>query len=661
MVSQDNRLMARPLDRSLDRPLTDLVPSKPYGAAPGQTTNIRDYIFVILKRKWLILSLVLVVTSLVTIQMFRTPSTYEGVTEIRIEPKARNILQTRDITIQNSLNDPNFVGTQLKLLQNPALARQVVLTLDLQNNPSFLGGQSQGGFFSSLRSIFRRDRKATTASPAVKSDIPIVGENALSEQPLSPEELSRLEPYEDAITSSEVVEPIEKTTLIRIRFQHTDPALAQRVPNTIADVFITNNLDRADNTSRRAGDTLAKEIATLQTKVHDIQLKQFAYAKAKNVPITTAAADNIEGKRLQELSTQLLQAQEKRKTNQAEWNSARDAKDPFSVPDVQKSEYVAKLRETISALKEKRDALLVMYTKEWPEVQKIEAQLKPREKELERVTAEIVNGVRMRYESSQATENALFKSYMEQRGTTIQQTHDQIEMLAIAQDLETNKQFLNSLLQKQKELQATGSVEKTSDISVATYSRLPKVPVGPQRLRNIVIALILSLVAGIGLAFLLDFLDDTVNSMEDVDRYIHLPALALIPASKSDKGRLIGMPGGPAPAGASNALALVDDARSPVAESYRHLRTSLLLSSAGQPPKTILITSSQPSEGKTTTAINTAVMLAQTGAEVLIIDCDLRRPRLHAHFEVPNAKGLTNWLSGDTDINNLMQTYDMLG
>jgi polysaccharide biosynthesis transport protein len=165
------------------------------------------------------------------------------------------------------------------------------------------------------------------------------------------------------------------------------------------------------------------------------------------------------------------------------------------------------------------------------------------------------------------------------------------------------------------------------------------------------------LVAGIGLAFLLDFLDDTVKTVEDVDRYLHLPALALIPSSR-DRGRLIGVVGAPGPGPAdTTALAMVSDARSPIAESYRHLRTSLLLSSAGQPPKTILVTSSQPSEGKTTTAINTAFMLAQTGAEVLIIDCDLRRPRLHAHFGVPNTKGLTNWLSGETDIESLMQSY----
>jgi len=128
---------------------------------------------------------------------------------------------------------------------------------------------------------------------------------------------------------------------------------------------------------------------------------------------------------------------------------------------------------------------------------------------------------------------------------------------------------------------------------------------------------------GIGLALLLDFLDDTVKSVEDVDRYIHLPALALIP-SGGDR-RLTGIRGGGPPAQGqadTTALAMIDDARSPIAESYRHLRTSLLLSSAGKPPKTILITSSQPAEGKTTTGINTAFMLSQTGAEVLMMDCD---------------------------------------
>jgi capsular exopolysaccharide synthesis family protein len=229
-------------------------------------------------------------------------------------------------------------------------------------------------------------------------------------------------------------------------------------------------------------------------------------------------------------------------------------------------------------------------------------------------------------------------------------------MAEFSQRLETNKQYLNTLLQKQREVQIAQG-DTGSEVNIENYSRVPRSPVGPARLRNVAIAFLLSLVAGIGLAFLLDFLDDTVKSLDDVDRYIHLPALAMIPAGGHRAPRVKGLPqANPGPS-ESTALAMVDDVRSPIAESYRHLRTSLLLSSAGQPPRTILVTSSQPSEGKTTTAINTAFMLAQTGAEVLIIDCDLRRPRLHTQFEVANSKGLTTWLSGEKDLDNLLQSY----
>ena len=159
MMSQDNRLIpVSAIDRGLDRPLSEISQVKPYGGAAAESTNIRDYFHVVMKRKWLILSLVLVITSLVTIQMFRQPSIYQGETTIRIEPKPRSVLQTKELVI-NSGTDPNFWGTQLKLLENNSLARQVVLTLDLQHNPNFFGGQAQGGIFASLRRAFSREKK----------------------------------------------------------------------------------------------------------------------------------------------------------------------------------------------------------------------------------------------------------------------------------------------------------------------------------------------------------------------------------------------------------------------------------------------------------------------------------------------------------------------
>src|SRR5713226_8230759 len=169
-MTQDERLV--PAGRGLDNSLADLTQAKPFGkydrySSPPAETNVREYLYVILKRKWLILSLVLVVTSLVTIQAYRQPSIYEGGTTIRIESKPAPVLATGQVVI-NAPADPNFWGTQLRLLQNPSLARQVVLTLDLQHNPKFLSGQAQSSVFDSLKRIFSRDKpSSSSASPSV--------------------------------------------------------------------------------------------------------------------------------------------------------------------------------------------------------------------------------------------------------------------------------------------------------------------------------------------------------------------------------------------------------------------------------------------------------------------------------------------------------------
>src|SRR6185295_9438974 len=244
---------------------------------------------------------------------------------------------------------------------------------------------------------------------------------------------------------------------------------------------------------------------------------------------------------------------------------ARKETDPFSIPDVNTSARVEKLRDRISALKEKRDALLMVYTSEWPEVKKIDAQIKGLETELSKAPSEIVTAMQRRYEAAAAQESLLRRAYEQQKGTTTQQTRDQIDLISMTQALETDKQYLNTLLQKQREI-SVASGDRSNEVSIATYSRLPKTPIGPPRLRNIFLAFLLSLGVGVGLAFLLDFLDDTVKSVEDVDRYLHLPALALIPASR-DRGRLIGIPGGGGPSGPApsetTALAMVSDARPP--------------------------------------------------------------------------------------------------
>jgi len=657
-MTQDERLLPVRPPREADTSLAEIAQGRAYGKysryGNQPETNLREYLFIILKRKWLILSLVLVITSLVTIQAYREPSTYQGSTTMRIEPKSGNILQTGQSLVINQ-TDPNFWGTQLKLLQSPILARQVILTLNLQNNPDFMGGQANSSVFSSLKRIFSREKNASKSAQGQTIEPPPVGETELSDRQLTPEQLEKLEPYEDAIVANETVVPVEKTNLVVINYTHTDPAMAQRVANALADVFVQNNIDRQEAGTSKAGIALAKAIAEYQQKVKDERDARFNFAKANNLPLTPGGI-NLEAKREEGYSNQLLDAENARRTLKAAYDAAKASGDPLENPEVQKDEHVRKLRDELSDLSEKRNALLQRYTKEWPEVKAIDAQIRSKEEDLRQAPLQILGAMKKRYEAAEAQYRDLVRQYSSAHGKTTTQTKAEIDLAAMTQQLTTDEQYLNTLLQKQRELNAL-SGDSGTNVSIASYSRLPHEPTGPARLRTIVVAFLLSLMAGMGLAFLLDFLDDSVKSIDDIDRYIHLPALALIPAARNERGRLPVQTQSSA-SNSSTALALVTDVRSPIAEAYRHLRTSLLLSSAGNPPKTILITSSQPSEGKTTTAINTAFMLAQTGAGVLIIDCDLRRPRLHTNFNLSNARGLTNYLSGESPIDDVLQSYD---
>jgi polysaccharide biosynthesis transport protein len=660
MVSQDNRLLPiSSVERGeLDRPLRDIIQPKPYGASPTEATHLRDYLMVVLKRKWLILSLLVVVTSLVAIQMYRLPSIYEATTTILIQPKQSSVLQTKEIVINQE--DPAYRQTQLMLLRSPALARQVILTLDLQNNPTFLGSQSPG-LIAGLRKMFSRgpDASAPRAAPGTTQQLPIVKETEVREQ-LTAEQIARLEPYEDTLIANMTVEPEPGTNLVRISYKHTNPEMAQKITNTLADVFILNNFDRETAGTQKSANTIARELAELQLKIRQGEEARLNYARNNNLPQTEDPGGNIPAEQVTMLSKQLLEAESETRNLKAIYDAAASQQDKNAVQEVIENKRIQSLREKLDILKAQRAELLVTYTPEWPAVKKMDEQIKNLEEALSKAPNEIISSMKARYEAALAKEQKVRQQFLAAQGVTSQQNQAQIQMSMLKQQLETDKQYAAMLLQKQREL-SIGENDKTNNISVVNLAR-PGALVGPPRTRNIFIAFLLALAAGIGLAFLLDYLDDSLKSVEDVDRYLHLPALALIPASRSDSLRLKGRGKAPAPTEENEitALALINDARSPAAEAYRHLRTSLLLSSAGQPPKTILVTSSQPSEGKTTTAVNTAVMLAQTGAEVLIVDCDLRRPRVHAHFGVGNTPGLTNYLAGDSDLDSVLQVNEKL-
>jgi capsular exopolysaccharide synthesis family protein len=665
-MSQDNRLLPLTPGTNLDRPLRELTqPDRPNNTySLGEPTHLRDYLSVVLKRKWLILSLLVVVTSLVAIQMYRQPTVYRAESIIQIEQKQKNLLKTKEFVI-NAQSDPAYWGTQLALLENPRLHRKVILALDLQNNPSFVGGQARPSLFTAVRRMFSRQKPA--AAPAagqegglgVVNDAPITPAEA---EKLSPEQTAKMLAYEDVLRSNLTIDPVERTNLVKIVYQHTNPDLAMKIADTLAAVFIQDNVERETSGSYKSAEQLAKNIVDLQAAYRQKQEEIIAFKRSHNLPLGAADGQDLTKAILGMSTTQMMQAEEKRKELEASYRVAQNTPDIYAIPEVMANKSVQDLRDKLNVLEEQRQALLVQYTEEWPGVQKINKQKEQVQASLDKQAKDVVRTIEGSYKAAVMREESLRRSNTTARGQANAQSQSEGHLDIKMQEVETIKQLYNTAIQKQKELDVAG-IDTPNNITISTPARRAEI-VGPPRVRNILIALLLSLAAGIGLAFLLDYLDDTLKSIEDVDRHIHLPTLGLIPAPRVERRFALPARGALATADAGDpsatALALIEEKRSPVAEAYRHLRTSLLLSSAGQPPKTILVTSSQPSEGKTTTAVNTAVMLAQTGAEVLILDCDLRRPRIHAHFGLANTRGVTNYLSGDTNIADIVQEYDKL-
>jgi capsular exopolysaccharide synthesis family protein len=390
----------------------------------------------------------------------------------------------------------------------------------------------------------------------------------------------------------------------------------------------------------------------LQQQIRTSEEKLVNYAKNNQI-LSLDASQNTVVERLSGLNKQLLEAENDRKLAEAEFNAARAPGAAGALAEGKETD----LTETkLAELRQKRAQLLVDATEEAPEVKEVDQQIEVLQKHLtesrSRSTSTLLKNLETKHRQAVDRENALRASFNQQKGETVTQNEAAINYRILEQEIATNKGLLDNLLQRSKENDVV-IAGRPNNISVVDYAIVPDSPVGPARSRTVVMAFILSLGLGIALALVLEYLDDSVHSTEDVERTLRLPALAVIPAmgSASAPRRLLSSATALQKRNGSNGsspeLLTNVTGRSALAEAYRQLRTSVLLSTAGRAPRTLLITSSLPGEGKTTTAVNTAISLAQTGANVLIIDADMRRPRLRSIFHLPEQDGLSTILSSE--------------
>jgi polysaccharide biosynthesis transport protein len=698
-MEQDQRLT--PLPKSLDL----RSPKSEYPATYGGfyddevsegRRSIQQYFNVVKKRLPIIFALTALATTAAALYMYGMPSQYQATTEMVIEPRKPKVQSKESINI-NFGNDANYYNTQLELLQSSDLMKEVVIRLGLYREPDLFGNEDRG-IMSGVRSIFsssKREAGSDNSLPIV-ANIPGSGEAAQTVQ-LTNEEKVRAESYAGILAGKVAVQPKERTNLVNISVTTPRPELSARVADMVAEVFIEKDAESETVGARRAYEDLTKSIVELEKTIAEQEADLIGYMRSSGLPLQEKGQD-LSASRLQSMSETWLKAMEGRRQLEARYNAAVQASsrgEGMNIPDLYENkifqdtmrlntERKAKLQDQIRDIEKKiqeadaeKAELLVKYTPEYSRVKAVEERIgsliatkEKTEREVssiidqdqKKIEKDAVGGalvaLRSQLSAAQRQEAQALASYEQEAAQANVQGQAQTELTTKKRAIETNRNLLDTYTQRQKEQELAIASGRPENIKIAANAVTPGAPIGPARTRNILVAFLVSFAMGIGLAFLLDYLDDSVKTSDDIGRHLGLPTLALIPHHfGSEKRRLKlaaanGISGPPV----STGLITLEERHSPMAEAYRHLRTSLLFSSAGKPPQTILVTSSQPSEGKTTTAINTAVTLAQADADVVIVDCDLRRPRLHSYFDLENSQGLTNYLSGERNTEHLIKS-----
>jgi succinoglycan biosynthesis transport protein ExoP len=584
-------------------PAWEMAPREPH---------LLDYLLILRKHQWLILSFLLGLVTIVSIATFRMQPVYVATTRIEIDRENTNILPFAGTDPYDMYADlDNYIETQSKILLSETLALQTIKLTGL-DNPAGEG--------------IPREKALTTASLANQKRPP-----ALS-----------------AFLGSLSVKRVPSSRLLDVSFESSDPQMAARVVNTHVENYIEENFRSRYEAASQASTWLAGQLNELKIKVEKSEDARIAYERQNQI-WTIDEKQNITSQRLGDINKELTDAQSDRMKKEAAYQLVRSGS-VDALPAAHDSEILKDLQvkraEAVAAYSE----ALNQYGPSFPKVQRFQAKVKELEELVSAEKKNIANRVENDYRAARQRELLLTQALNQQKAETNAMAERLVQYNILKREAEANKQLYEGLLTKLKEAGISAGL-RSSNIRVVDPAMIPSYPARPNKTRNIALAFLVGLVGGIGMALLREYLDNTVKTPDDVEMLSHLPSLAVVPAftslnGHSKKRNLLGMP----VTNGKSRLELVSHTlpKSQMSEAFRALRTSLLLSQAERPPQVILVTSALPREGKTTAAANLAVTLAQLGDRTLLIDADLRKPGVSRALSLAEGKyaGLSSYLAG---------------
>ena len=587
----------------------DMMPREPH---------LLDYLMVLRKHQWLVLSFLVTVVTIVTIATFRMQPVYDATTRIQIDQENTNILPFSSSDSYNMYQDQEaYIETQSKILVSQTLAALTVKSLQLDRDPQF-GGQPANP--STLEE----------AKPGDGSASPALG----------------------AFLGGLAVKRVPNSRLLDVTFSTTDPQLAAKAVNTHISNFIEQNFRSRYEATTQASNWLAGQLDELKAKVEGAEDARITYERNNQI-WTIDEKQDVTTQKLSDLNRELTGAQADRISKEAVYQAAK-AGNFDALPAVRESGVIQDILRQQSQLSSQYAEALNQYGPRFPRVVRLQEQIKELSQVVIREKTNIAHQMEAEYRGARQRELLLQQALDAQKKEAGTMADRMVQYNILKREAEANKQLYDGLLQKLKEAGISAGL-RSSNIRVVDPALVPRSPSKPQKSRNISLAILVGLVGGIGLALLREYLDNTVKNPDDIENLARLPSLAVVPAFASPNGnssrsRLPKMLRGPASAAREGRVELVShlQPQSQISEAFRALRTSLLLSQADHPPQVILMTSALPREGKTTAAANLAVTLAQLGDKTLLVDGDLRKPGVSRALSMAGGKyaGLSSYLAG---------------